>query len=115
MNLTLVILKSGQSLVAWTEQLEMEPKVHMYRPHRISGKTKLSLEPWPEYTNDDHILLTSEMLVTVCEPTEKVIELYTKKVEKPPEPPVQDPVLLNEDSIPEDDEYEPRYIEDPLY
>jgi len=114
MNLALVILKTGQSLVAWTEQLEMEPKVHMFRPHRVSGKTKLSLEPWPEYTEDQHILLTSETLMTVCEPTEKVAELYKKKVEKPEEA-TQEPTLLNEESIPEDDEYEPRYIEEPLY
>ena len=52
--------------------------------------------------------------MTVCDPTEKVAELYKKKVERP-EPPVQEPTLLNEESIPEDDEYEPRYIEEPLY
>ena len=113
MNLALVILKSGPSLVAWTEQLEAEPRVHMFRPHVITGKTKLSLTPWPDYTEDEHVLLSSDVLLTVCEPTEKVAKLYTDKVAKP-EPVETDPILLNEDSL-EQDDYEPRYVEDPLY
>ena len=114
MNLALVILRSGQSLVAWTEQLEMEPKVHMFRPHLVSGKTKLSLTPWPEHTDDQHILLTSDQLMTVCDPSDKVAKSYEAKVEKP-EDPEERPVLLNENDESVNDEYEPRYIEEPLY
>lgn len=111
MNLATFLLKTGQTLIAWTEQLEAEPRVHLYRPHVISGKTKVTLSPWPEYTNDTHVLLTSDTLLTVCEPTEKVAEAYKAKVEAPESVEATEAVMLNEEN---DDDYEPRYVEEPL-
>lgn len=78
----------------------------------------MTLTKWPEYTDDDHILLNTDSLLTLCEPTDKVRDAYLKKVgmtvedlEGPPEQ-----VLLTEnEEVPEGDEYEPRYIEDPVY
>ena len=86
----------------------------------VSGKTKLSLQPWPEYTDDEHILLGSDSLLTVCEPTEAVRDAYLKKIGKTLEDFTEEPedqaVLLNEDeTVPESEDYEPRYTEEPLY
>ena len=87
---------------------------------RVSGKTKLSLQPWPDYTTDEHILITSDNLLTVCEPTEAVRDAYLKKIGKTMEDFKKEPpkVLLNEDEqIPSedfndyDDSYEPDYQE----
>ena len=84
----------------------------------VSGKAKVTLTKWPEYTEDEHILLTSDSLLTVCEPSDSLRTAYMKKqglkeedlVEKP------QPELLTEDeNRPDDDEYEPRYIEEPVY
>ena len=116
MNIALLVLENGTSLVAYTDELQYEPKCHMYRPHLIGGKTKVTLTPWPEHSVDEHVLLSSNRLLTVCEPTDNVKAAYEKKVPKPlPEP--SKPVILNEDeNVPEvDDEYEPRYVEEPLY
>ena len=85
----------------------------------VSGKTKLTLTPWPEFTDDDHVLLNSDALLTVCEPSDTLRDAYLKKVGKTlkdfEEAPA--PVLLNEgENVPEpDDDYEPRYIEEPIY
>ena len=114
MNLALVILRNGVTLISQMEELEYEPKVHLVSPHVISGKSKVTLTRWPDYTDDVHILLRSDELLTVCEPTDKITESYLKKVgitleDLNPEP---KPVILTEDTILDDEEYEPRYVEE---
>ena len=77
----------------------MEPRCHLFEPMVVGGKTKLTLTPWPSYTDEKHILLHSDSLLTVCEPNQKVLDAYLKKVGKTaddfkPEP---QPELLQED------------------
>jgi hypothetical protein len=85
---------------------------------QVSGTTKLSLKPWPEYTEEHHVLLHSDSLLTVCEPSPAVRAAYLKKVgltEEDFKPKEDDKVLLNEDEqLPQDtwaDDYEPNYTE----
>ena len=117
MELQLLILASGEQLIAYVDELPEEPSCHLYRPHTIGGKTKLTLTPWPLHSNDDHILFMSTSLLTVCSPDEKVSTAYTAKVKAPTVQPK--PVQLNEDEqVPNefldaiDADYEPRYIEE---
>lgn len=111
-------MKTGQTLVAQTEQLEYEPKVHLVDPYEVTGTKAVTLKEWPLYTDDDHILLQSDTLLTVCEPSIKIRQAYLKKIGKTeddfkPEP---IPVLLTEDeNVPDNEDYEPRYIEEPVY
>ena len=118
MNLALIILKTGQTLVSRSEELEYEPKVHLIEPHIVSGQKKITLTPWPPYTDDSHILLRSDDLLTVCEPTQEILESYAKKVGADPASfsvkEEEQKVLLTEEEgdIPEDG-YEPEYIEEP--
>ena len=81
----------------------------------MSGKTKLSLQRWPDHTNDEHILLSSDNLLTVCEPTQAVREAYLNKTgltEEDLMPKEEPKVLLNEDDdLASYDEYEPDYQE----
>ena len=117
MNLALIILKTGQTLIAQTDQLDYEPKVHLLNPMLVTGKTNLSLQKWPEYTDDKHVLLQSDTLLTVCEPNDKLTQSYIKKVgitkESLTTPDKR--VTLTEDTNDTEDEYEPRYIEEPIY
>jgi len=115
MNVILLLLKSGDYIVSYSEELQYEPKVHLVHPHLISGKTKVVLTPWPSYTDDTHVLLNSSDLLTVVTPTDKITETYKKKVGNEEEyKPKPAPVLLTEDeNVPETyDEYEPRYVEE---
>ena len=82
----------------------------------MSGKTKLLLRRWPDFTEDEHVLITSDNLLTVCEPSPAVREAYLKKIgmtEEDLKPKEEPKVLLNEDEMPPDfdDEYEPNYQE----
>ena len=118
MELQLLILANGEHLIAYVDELPEEPSCHLYRPHTIGGKTKLTLTPWPPHSNDEHILFNSSALLTVCSPDEKVSAAYTAKVVAPKTTPK--PVPLNEDEqVPnefldaiDDDQYEPHYIEE---
>jgi hypothetical protein len=116
MNLALILLKTGQSLVSQTEELEYEPKVHLYQPYLVSGKTKVTLTPWPDYVIDEHILLSSDTLLTVGEPTAKIKKAYLDKIGKTEEelkPKPQPVILTEEEQLPDldDDDYEPEYVE----
>lgn len=121
MSVSLIILKSETVLVAQTEQLEYEPRCVLKQPYAVSGSTNVALKPWPAYTDDQHILLHSDSLLTVCEPSDKVLKAYMKKCNLTEEdllPKEETPVMLTEDMPPledtpydEGDDYEPRYVE----
>jgi len=115
---TLLILKNGQVLISESEEMDYEPKVHLIRPYEVSGKTKVTLTPWPSYTSDTDILLRSDDLLTVCEPEKSLLEIYLKKIGKTikdyEEKIEEEKVLLNEqEELPNGDfdEYEPMYTE----
>ena len=128
MQLSLFILQNGIEVVSQSDQLEYEPKVHLVNPCTISGTTKLTLKRWPVHAKDEHILLRSDDLLTVCEATDEVTKAYIKKFKLSPEDLTSDPepVMLNEEQqvmsqdpnmglgeMPDfEDDYEPRYVED---
>ena len=126
MQLTLLLLKDQQTyLIAQSEQLEMEPRAHLFEPMVVGGTSKVTLTSWPKYTDEKHILLHSDSLLTVMEPTDVIRDAYLKKIGKTIEDftPAPQPELLNEDeSVPdgtpirdtyydEEDGYEPAYRE----
>ena len=89
----------------------------MKQPMVVQGKQKLSLLRWPDHTEDQHVLITSDNLLTVCEPSPAVRAAYLKKVgltEEDLKPKEEEKVLLNEDeNVPEwIDDYEPNYSEE---
>ena len=109
MNLVLMVLKNGLTIVSYSEELDHEPRVHLIKPHTVSGKSKLTLTSWPEHTDDDHVLIRSDDLLTVCEPTKQVSDAYRRKVGNVDDLiPTHEPVILNEDT---EEDYEPRYTE----
>lgn len=118
MNLSMLLLKQGIRLIAQTEELDYEPRVHLVQPYEVTGKTKVVLTPWPGHTEDTHILLNSNDLLTVVSPTQSLIDSYLKKVGKTLEDlqPKENKVLLNEgDPLPDppsEDGYEPLYYEE---
>ena len=122
MQLLLLILKTGQTLISLSDQLPEEPRVHLKEPYEVGGKTKLTLSPWPPYTDEKDILLSSDTLLTVVEPNESLRDTYLKKIGKTLEdiqPKEDDKMLLTEEenvpeeNVPEyvDENYEPLYLE----
>ena len=50
MNISLILLRTGEYLVSQVEELQYEPKVHLTSPYLVSGKTKVTLSVWPHCT-----------------------------------------------------------------
>ena len=69
-----VILRSGIHLISKVEQLDEEPNCHLEDPYLI--KDDGTLEPWPRYTTDTDVLLYSETLATIVEPTNEIKKKY---------------------------------------
>ena len=121
MDLTLLVLKTGELLVSATEQLDMEPRCHLERPFLVGGKTKVTLTAWPPHAADQHILLHSDSLLTVCEPSPTVKAMYLKRIGKTledfqPKEEEEEQVLLNEDEqMPTIDDYEDDHGYEPNY
>lgn len=119
LQLTLLLLKTGQQLICLSEQMDYEPACHLVEPYLVSGKVKPTLSAWPPHTKDDHILLYSEALLTASTPTDALRDAYLKKIGKTLEevtPKELDKLLLQENEQvidPDiDPEYEPMYVED---
>ena len=75
-----VILRSGMHLISKVEQLEEEPHCHLQGPYLIMDAG--TLEPWSSWTTDTDVLIYSETLATIVEPTETIrnkYELVTKE------------------------------------
>jgi len=119
---SLIVLKSGLTLVSESDQLDYEPSCHLIDPMTFSGTTKVTLKAWPEHSGESHILLRSEDLLTVCEPSEALLKAYLKKTGKVLTKESKEVTIENEAPTPpeygdmpsDDDEYEPHYIEDPI-
>ena len=122
MNISLILLKNGLTLVSETDQLDYEPAVHLTDPMTISGSTKLTLKQWPEHSGDNHVLLRSEDLLTVCEPSENLLAVYLKKTGKTLTE-TKAEVTIDEgerpaeeipygDPLGDQDDYEPHYVEE---
>jgi hypothetical protein len=120
MNISLILLRTGEYLISQVEELQYEPKVHLTTPYLVSGKTKVTLKMWPDHCTDTHVLLHSESLMTVLTPLPEVRAAYLKKIGMTEEDLTEasKPVILNEDNqdwVDDDNsEYEPRYVEEPL-
>ena len=70
----IVILRSGIHLISQVEQLDDEPNCHLQDPYLIRDDG--TLEPWPRYTSDTDVLLYSETLATIVEPTSEIKKKY---------------------------------------
>ena len=79
METMLVILRTGLTLISKAEQLEEEPSCHLNQPYLV--KDDGTFEPWPRYSNDDDVLLYSESLATMVEPTDDIRKKYKQVTE----------------------------------
>ena len=74
MEVMIVVLKNGTHLVSKVEQLDEEPACHLQEPYQV--KDDGTLTPWPLWTLDQDILLYSETLATIVEPTDEIRKKY---------------------------------------
>lgn len=82
MIVTLILLNSGEYLIAQAEELDYEPRCHLRQPYLVTGYTPFKLAKWPKYTDEVDILLHSTTIQTMCVPTENLLNQYLNKIGK---------------------------------
>jgi hypothetical protein len=111
MEVMLVLLKTGEYLIGFVEELEYEPKCHINQPHRVTGLDKFKLDRWPDYSHDEDLLIHSESILTMCDPSTMLRLQYLEMVTPPDiKERANEPVLLQEDAE-SDDEDDTFYVE----
>ena len=56
-----------------------DPNCRLVNPYRFLGEGKY--EPWPKATNQRELMIRSEDILTIADPTPEVVEEYPKLTE----------------------------------
>lgn len=114
MEVMMILLKTGEYLIGFTEELEYEPKCHINQPYRVStsfvdGRV---IQKWPNYTEDEDILINSDSVLTMCEPKNDLRLEYLEMVIPPDiKERANEPLLLQEEAEVDNDEDDTFYVE----
>lgn len=77
MNLKLILLSDGSYIITWIYELPIEPKAFLANPLRVVKLGKgISLKKFPEYSDQEIILLFSNSICTIVEPDSTVKSKY---------------------------------------
>ena len=98
MSIKLVLLKSGEQVIADTKELVLDERVKGYllnKPQKVSSggavflteenadddrNVQVTLAPYILLTKDEDIVLPTDWIVTVVEPIEALVEMYQEKI-----------------------------------
>ena len=98
MSIKLVLLKSGEQVIADAKELVADDKVRGYllnKPQKVSAtkpilltevsgsddpNIQITLAPFILLTKDEDIVVPTDWVVTVVEPLETLVEMYQEKV-----------------------------------
>mgnify|MGYP003321733998 FL=1 len=98
MSIKLVLLKSGEQVIADAKELVAEEKVRGYllnKPQKVSatramllteeegsedGNFQITLSPYILLTKDEDVVVSTDWVVTVVDPIESLTEMYQEKV-----------------------------------
>jgi hypothetical protein len=97
MSIKLVLLKSGEQVIADTKELVLDERVKGYllnKPQKVTSggavflteenddddrNVQVTLAPYVLLTKDEDIVLPTDWVVTVVEPIEALVEMYQEK------------------------------------
>ena len=103
MSIKLLLLKSGEQVLADTKELRrkdevpMVDKVHGYlltKPHKVSANkplvltenvdeqrnVEITISPWILLTEDKVVTIPKEWVITIVNPIDSIVKMYQEKV-----------------------------------
>lgn len=83
-NVKILLLKNGNLndyLVGRVQELDEEPSVFIEKCYRMVGD---DMEPYPRYSKQRDLFLTSDSIFTIVDPNKAVLELYLEKEKSEP-------------------------------
>jgi hypothetical protein len=75
----LLLLKTGQYVISYISEMEMEPSVFLSDPMEIVDG---NLHRFPRYTGQRNILLYSDILATLLDPDPEILAKYQASIPK---------------------------------
>ena len=74
-ELRLILLKDRpQYLLGKITELDEEPSILIERCFEVLGEEEIT--PFPKYTDQRDLFLTSDQIFTILEPSSKLVEIY---------------------------------------
>lgn len=81
MEIKLILLKNGTYLVSQLQEMEMEPSVFLSNPMEVvEVMGNVGLISYPKYTSQKDILLYSDMLATIVDPSKSLLAKYLEQL-----------------------------------
>ncbi len=97
MSIKLVVLKSGEQVIADTKEIVSEDKIKGYllnKPQIVSttnaafltedmddgGNVQVSLSPYILLKSGSDVIMTPDWVVTIVDPLESLVEMYEEKL-----------------------------------
>jgi len=83
-NVKILLLKNGSLndyLIGRVTELDEEPSVLVEKCYKILDE---DMEPYPRYSKQRDLFLTSESIFTIVDPNKAVLELYLEKESNEP-------------------------------
>lgn len=68
-------LKTGIYLIGTYQELDVEPKIYLSKCYQIIDG---EFEKFPKYMDDNSCLLSTELMVTIGEPSPEILKQYSK-------------------------------------
>jgi len=78
-EIKLLLLKTGQYVISYISEMELEPSVFLSDPMEIVDGT---LHKFPRYSGQRNVLLYSDILATVLDPDPEILAKYQASVPK---------------------------------
>ena len=81
MEIKLILLKNGTYLITQLEEMEMEPSVFLSNPMEvIESIGNVELISYPKHTSQKNVLLYSDMLATIVDPSKSLLAKYLEQL-----------------------------------
>jgi len=99
----MLLLKTGETLIAETKEVVQEERIHGYmmsEPQIVEIQEKsflteevdensnyevdISLRPWIILSKDRDFVVTEDTIATICNPLDSVLEMYNSKINSTP-------------------------------
>lgn len=78
-SIKLILLKTGQYVISYITEMEMEPSVFLSDPKEIING---DLHTFPRYSEQRNVLLYSDFLATIVDPDPEILAKYQASVPK---------------------------------
>ena len=72
----ILLQQRNEYLIGTITELDEEPSLLIEKCYEVTGEDTLS--PFPKYSSQRDVFLTSDNILSILDPTQKLLEIYNK-------------------------------------